>query len=198
MKNSISNKKNILRQEMIKRRNDLQESQIKDCSEKIINKLLSLKLYKESSIITVYIDFNNEVSTRSFIEETIKCGKKVVVPVILKEKGKKKLFLSQIKNINEDLVKGELGILTPKQNKLSLIDPSLVDLCIMSGLAYDITGNRLGFGAGYYDRLLKELNISTPTIALAYDFQVVDSVPVSDNDMKVKIIITEKQITKIN
>ena len=74
--------------------------------------------------------------------------------------------------------------------KLDLRDISLV---IIPGIAFDLKGHRIGFGLGYYDRLLKKTNC--PKVGLAYEFQIIENVPgIEPNDVPVDIIVTEKRI----
>ncbi len=77
-----------------------------------------------------------------------------------------------------------------------IIAPKNIDLAIIPGIGFDKDGNRLGFGRGYYDRLLKKLRC--PVVALAYDFQILHAIPRHEHDMSVHTIVTEKKIYHIS
>ena len=88
----------------------------------------------------------------------------------------------------DDLAEGEFGVLEPKYVKLV----EKVDLVIVPGVAFDIRGHRLGYGQGFYDRVLPTLNC--PKIALAYDEQVLVELPREDHDARMDMIVTDKRI----
>jgi len=82
----------------------------------------------------------------------------------------------------------------PSSNSPSL-EPKHLDIAIIPGVAFDIRGMRLGYGKGYYDRLIK--NLHCPKIALAYEFQIVDNIPEEEHDHLMNKIVTEKRIITI-
>jgi 5-formyltetrahydrofolate cyclo-ligase len=65
-------------------------------------------------------------------------------------------------------------------------------LVLVPGLAFDLTGNRLGFGKGYYDRVLPQLKKTTLTIGLGYSFQIVEKIPTESHDFPLKAVLSEK------
>ena len=105
--------------------------------------------------------------------------KRVAVPIYLSK-------VSSEINDWEELSEGSFGILEPRT--VSVID---VDLVVVPGMAFDINGNRLGHGRGFYDAILA--NFNKKAIALAYETQIIKRVPVFDHDVKVDKIITEKR-----
>ena len=90
-----------------------------------------------------------------------------------------------------DLEKGCMGILEPKDKCVEFINEKL-DFILMPGLAFDKLGGRIGYGGGYYDKFLKQLSYykEIPKVAIAYDFQVIDYIPMNDYDVRVDRIIT--------
>lgn len=193
IKKSIIEEKKLLRLEVLKTRRSLSKEFVNNSSKIVIEKLIELKEYKNSSFIASYVSFENEIVTRELINHSLNIGKKVLVPIIIN----KDIYLSQIESLT-DLQPRTLGILEPKEDKLNLIDPKLVDLYILTGLAFDRTGNRLGFGAGYNDKAIKKLSSSCKKIALTYDFNVFKSIPITPYDEKVDLIISEKENININ
>ncbi|MCY6356491.1 5-formyltetrahydrofolate cyclo-ligase [Clostridium sp. ZS2-4] len=152
----------------------------------IFNKLINSKEYIDSKHIFTYVSFNNEVDTQRFIQHALQDDKCVYVPkVISKQKGMKAI---QIKSVNE-LKKGMYGIWEPASFEFS-VDEQVIDLVVVPGIAFDIFGGRVGYGGGFYDRFLKKLNSNAVKLALAYDFQVMDKVPVEIHDVFIDRIIT--------
>ena len=120
------------------------------------------------------------------IRRALAAGKRVVLP---KVKGKE-LGLFEIKNFDRDISSGAWGIPEPRESAPAGL--AEVDVVIVPGAAFDEQGNRLGYGAGFYDKLLSEFK--KPTIALAFEEQIAPKVPADPHDVPVKKIVTEKRI----
>jgi len=178
--------KDSIRQELLKKREELRWNEVIEKSNEIISKLTSLNVFKKAEKIMSYISFDNEVYTHSFIKEYMK-KKKIAVPVI----DGNDIILSYIREW--DLKKGKYGILEPKN--VEYVEPAQIELAIIPGIAFDIHGNRIGYGKGYFDRLLTKMRAIK--IALAFDFQVLDELPAAEHDVKMDAIITEKRIFMI-
>lgn len=178
------NKKEI-REEIIAKRNLIKE---KDKLDEIIKKkLISTKAYKESKNIFIYLGFGSEINTIKYIEDFLRDGKKIIVPYT---NTKNKVMYGIEINTLEGLKKNRFGILEPTDISV-IFNKDDIDLIIVPGVAFDKEGNRIGYGGGYYDKFLNELKKDIPTIALAYDFQVFESIPTEVHDIKVDMVITE-------
>jgi len=178
------------RQEMLTLRNQLTQEEIIDKSDKIKSKLFDSAQFKAAKSIMFFVSFKNEVRTKAMIKGALDLGKRVIVPITnLKEN---KLELSELKDYDQELTKGTYGILEPKQEYRRPVNFSNADLVICPGLAFDKTGNRLGYGGGYYDRLLAQ-NLTINRVAICFDFQIVDQVLVSEYDIKMNKIISERR-----
>lgn len=188
MMKKIIEEKKILREKMLKKRRGLDRDFVTNSSKVIIDKLIKREEFKKATCISCYVNFEKEIETKDFINYSLSLGKTILVPIIID----KNIFLSKIESL-DDLEPRTLGILEPMEERINLTDPKLVDLYILTGLAFDKNLNRLGFGAGYNDKAIKMLKPNTPKIALSYDFQVLDSIPIMDYDEKVDLIIGEKK-----
>ena len=112
-----------------------------------------------------------------------------MAPVTIKDK--RKLIPFKITNIKDDITIGAYGIREPKQNpnnKLSIKD---IDIVIVPAVAYDKNCYRLGYGGGFYDRFIKKLKDDAITIGIAFDLQVLNSIPKENHDAQLNYIITE-------
>ena len=182
--------KRQLRKKLLEKRNALSEEEVIKKSKFIIRKLLHLKEFKEAKTALLYVSKENEADTTKLIKKLLKENKKtIIVPRV--KKGKNELELHKISSFN-DLATGHYSVLEPI--KSSLVSADKIELVIVPGIAFDKKGNRLGYGNGYYDVLLKKV-LST-TIALAYDFQVINHVPSDKLDVPLDIIITDKQVIR--
>ena len=94
----------------------------------------------------------------------------------------------------EPVTETSFGAMEPADGRV--LDPSEVDLVIVPGVAFDRSGNRLGFGAGYYDRFLPRTAEGTPAVAIAFALQVVPEVPTGAMDRRVDAIVTEAEVIR--
>lgn len=194
MKNEVLKKQ--LRSEAIKRRNSLSPLQVAEKSASIINRLLALDEYLNARRIMVYLDFRNEVRTGDLVARAMADAKSLSVPVT--DRAKVSLTPSLIINFPGDQQPGPWGILEPKPQALRPLDPAELDVVITPGVAFDLSGYRIGYGRGYYDRFLRRTGAGTIYIGLAYDFQVLPDIFPGPHDIPVHIIITEDRIIRIN
>lgn len=160
----------------------------------ITEKILGSYLYKKSNTIMTFISFSNEVNTHNLIKESISNKKRIIVPITFPKT--KEIRPSEISNFDE-LEIGFYNILTPKKEFIRLINPMEIELTIVPGLAFDRNGYRIGYGGGYYDRFLS-LYPDIIKIGIAFDLQIVDSLPREEFDIPVDFIVTEKEIIKCN
>jgi 5-formyltetrahydrofolate cyclo-ligase len=102
----------------------------------------------------------------------------------------KRLWLSEINDLDRDLAPGTFGIPEPIRAARRPVASRAVDLVFVPGLAFDRRGHRLGYGHGYFDRFLATLPDATPTVGLAYRFQLFDRLPTSAHDRAVSTVLT--------
>lgn len=143
--------------------------------------LLARDEWKKANTICLYISLPEEVDTRSLLSEK----KSFVVPRVWGSE----LRLHKIRSL-KDVEPGSFGILEPKKSSLS-VDKSDVDLFVVPGIAFDRKGYRLGWGKGYYDRLLA--GVKATKIGLAYNFQIIPRLPHKKYDIPMDIVITENE-----
>lgn len=184
-----SNKKNIRKSIIAKRDLKKEENSLKDS--KIFNNLISLNSYKRAKKVFIYIGFGSEINTKGLIEIMLKEGKEVFVPKVLEEE----MIALKITSLN-NLIESKFKILEPVGEK-SDIDGEEFDLIIMPGVAFDRSGNRIGYGKGYYDKYLKDVKSDIKKIALAYELQLIEEIETEEHDLKVDSIITENEIIDI-
>ena len=148
----------------------------------------------EKQLIMVYLNMQNEVETIRFIFERF--TNDPVVPYCVA--GEIELF--RLKSFTEIELRS-FGIMEPRlehrTDPTRLVDSKELGLVLVPGLAFDLQGNRLGRGAGYYDKFFGRLPLEVPRIAIAFDCQIVDRVPTEPHDLPVNVIITETGIRRI-
>ncbi|MDD5086538.1 MAG: 5-formyltetrahydrofolate cyclo-ligase, partial [Candidatus Nanoarchaeia archaeon] len=176
--------KELLRTEIKDKRNKIDSNFVRINSIKIEEMLIDMDLFKKSSKIGVYLPKNNEVNTEKIIDSAIKSGKKVFLPCIEKNDMKFRRF-----NGKETLEEGAFQIYQPMKY-CEEINPFELDMVVVPCVVVDKNGNRIGRGKGFYDKFLEKYN--TPSVCLAYDFQMVDKINADSHDQKIDFIITEK------
>ena len=154
----------------------------------IKDKLFNKEEFKKAKVVMFYVSLKDEVNTLSMIDEAVQAGKRVCVPVILKED--KRLIAGEIKDRKADLEKQHFGIYQPKAGHVQEVPLKDIDLVVVPGIAFDKNNVRLGRGHGYYDRFLCALPDKTRTIGLAFDFQVIENLPKDPHDIPVWKTIT--------
>lgn len=185
--------KKILRKEILYKRDNIENKGKINKDRIIANKLYESEYYKEVSKIFIYVSFGAEINTKIIINKALNDGKKIYIP---RSDYKTKLMEAvQIKSLNE-LIEDSYGILSPNLEN-EPIDPNELDLIIIPGVAFDKNGGRIGYGAGFYDRYLKRITKDNhkriPKVALAYDLQIVEKVPMYKEDMPIDYILSEKE-----
>jgi 5-formyltetrahydrofolate cyclo-ligase len=194
----LEEKKRKIRQEFLKKRNNLSRDEIKSKSEKIEKELFSLPEFQRAKTVMFYVSFRSEVETEKMTRNALKLKKKIVIPVVYGEK----IVVSEIKNLKKELTKGSFGIKEPKKEFRRRVNQKEIDLVVVPGVVFDKRGGRLGYGRGYYDRFLRSKSIRSrmsrsrqcALIGLAFDLQIARKIPLVKGDMKVDKIVTESGI----
>ena len=161
----------------------------------IREKLSGLGIFRDARTVLFYASFRDEADTIGLIEESIAAGKQALLPKV--EGPELKLY--RVKGVF-GLPKGFMGIPEPTGDEAETrADINEADLVIVPGVAFDPSGGRLGYGKGYYDKLLarreKKKNKKIPLVALAYEAQIYEGgLPVEEHDVRMDFIITEKKI----
>jgi 5-formyltetrahydrofolate cyclo-ligase len=182
--------KNTLREKLKLQRERLSKREVREQSKLIFENLLLLPEFFRADIVHTYISAkNNEVDTHEMIRLLFKKKKRVVVPIADKET--KQLRHSEIFSLSE-LIVGSFGIPEPRMYRPIAVGD--LQVVIVPALAVDRNGNRIGFGAGFYDRFLHDVQL--PTIVPVYNFQVVNAVPHESTDIPVSFIVTETEIIR--
>ena len=186
--------KKKVREEIIKKRNKFSLEIKKEYDELIFKQLINSDIYNKSKKIFTYVSFGSEVDTKGFIEYALSDNKEIYVPK--SDKVNKEMIaikINSLSNMNVD----NWGILEPKDVDKNKIGKEF-DLIIMPGVAFDRYGNRIGYGGGYYDKYISQIEDLSNRISLAYDFQVVKSIESETHDIKVNGIITNNEFIIIN
>ena len=188
-----------LRKQILAKRNLLRRNEIEEKSRIITETVLNSEEYRAADAVFVFMSFGSEVNTRELLERIWRDGKIAAVPKIEETAEGKTMRFYRIEYLAQ-LVPGTMGILEPMTGCMTGCRPAddLENaLILMPGVAFDREGNRLGYGAGFYDRYLAK-HTGHPLIAITFSCQITDAVPTEETDKKIPMIITEEEIIRVH
>lgn len=196
--------KEEIRRQMKVKRDSLSPEKQEKLNKKILDRLFQTEAYKKCEMIFSYMSFRSEVDTKEIIRLALLDGKKVYLPRVKKDT----MDFYEIFHMN-DLIISSYGIPEPQETQNLCYKTSATEqledntkfqkLMLLPGLAFDLSGCRIGYGAGYYDRYLAANRASFfYKMALAYDIQVVDPIPSDKFDIKADAILTPTRLIDCN
>ena len=156
-------------------------------------RFLGSKYFSESKVIGLYYPILNEVQTFQIMSQAVLNLKTVCLPTIVDE---------QISFFKYDPTKslkiGKYGIMEPETSSENM--NHLLDIVITPGVVFDVTGNRIGYGKGYYDKFFNSIGFQNMTlVGLGYDFQfILEKIICNDQDVKMNTLISEKRMINLN
>jgi 5-formyltetrahydrofolate cyclo-ligase len=193
MLEDIRTRKKKLRKKILALRDALPLEERRKKSASIHLHLFSLPEFVTAQSVALFVSFKSEVLTESMIREALALSKVVAVPIT--DRTNRRLLFSRILDYTGDLVPGTWGIMEPQHDRVRPVALEEIDLVITPGAVFDQRGQRVGYGGGFYDGLLKSFH--KPAAALAFAVQMVEEVPTeSGHDEPVDIIITEEGIVR--
>ncbi|MCR5656182.1 MAG: 5-formyltetrahydrofolate cyclo-ligase [Butyrivibrio sp.] len=192
--------KTLYRNSMINKRKTLPSHEKEKLDIRISDKVFSLDAYKKARNILIFCGTNEEINTDIIIKDALSQGKNVYCPRITDKKNHNMVF-ARIKDLSE-LTVGAYRIREPiSTGKDDIYKADKDTLMILPGLIFDNKGNRIGYGAGYYDRYLESLGDKSMVKAgICYHFQFADDMLdeyMNDNDENVQLVVTDKEIVKV-
>lgn len=179
---------------MLSFRENLSEETVISLSKAIVEKVNNLREFKEAKTVFCYISNGKEVCTKDIIKKSIYMNKKVIAPRV--DVHKDKIVLHEIKSPEKDLSAGFKRILEPKSYLPILDNLNRINFAIIPGIAFDRKGSRIGFGKGFFDKLLSKKNLHPILCGIAFDFQIRDYIPYFSHDICMDIIVSEKRIIR--
>lgn len=184
--NCLWSMKQALRTQMSQERKALSPVLYAKKSASIREKIESLEEFQAAKNVLIYVSKTDEVDTHALIKDCLEQGQTVYVP---KVKGEE-LVICPINDWHQ-LEPGNFGVLEPCEI-LDPLHPKHIDFVLVPGLAFSTDGHRLGYGGGFYDRLLKETN--GHKVGLAFHEQIVENLPTESHDVALDLIVTDQTI----
>jgi 5-formyltetrahydrofolate cyclo-ligase len=161
---------------------------------RICRRVAELDSFRNASTVMMYMPLPSEVDITPLAIRCFQMGATICVPKVDWER--RDMSAVEVARFDDkEMELDEHGIRVPRDGRLVL--PSMIDLIIIPGLAFDTQGNRLGRGRGYYDRFLAKVPKSVTKIGVCFDEQIVDEVPSGPGDVRVDVVISDRRSTRV-
>lgn len=179
--------KETVRRELKERAQDFSADYLAKTSRSVCERILQSEIFSRAQIIFGYLAFAGEISVDTVLREALRLGKRVAVPWIVSRTEMQAVQLTSM----QDLPLDRYGIRTAPE-PVNLLDPGILDLILVPGAGFTLTGCRMGRGAGYYDRFLPRT--TGLTLGITCDLFVRDFLPCGPWDCKVSALVTESRL----
>lgn len=180
--------KRIWRAQILARVRAMEPAARRAASRRLGASVRRLAAYRQARWIGCYLAVELEVDTWPMVRQALADGKRVAAPVPLP--ASRTLRLAELTSATRGLVRGPYGIPQPDPRRARRVDPQVLDLLLVPGVAFDRQGHRLGRGGGYFDRFLATLPATVPRIGLAFRCQRVQRLPRARHDQPVTTVLT--------
>jgi len=189
---NIQAMKQSLRQSIIAARSGIALPERQHLNTLIVDRLFKLEAYQSAVTVLGYMNFGAEFAAEIFVRQALQDGKQVLLPKVNRET--RQLDLYRVTDLALDVAPGRWNIREPVSERCEKVtDLVPVVFVLLPGVAFGLDGARLGYGGGFYDKLLARLSHQPSLVAAAYALQVVNNIPQEDTDRKVEWLITEQK-----
>lgn len=192
-----------LRQSIIAARQKMTAAERAEFSRAISARILQLDAYRDATSVLAYMSFGGEFDTRPWVEQAMRDRKQVLLPRV--NKDTKQLDLYRITDLQRDVAPGTWNIPEPLEERCTRVDaPERPDFILLPGVAFTRDGSRLGYGGGFYDKLLARIKplrgtdgvpaVKPVLAAAAFSLQLLKDIPMEPTDRKVEWLLTENEV----
>ncbi len=188
---TLRDDKRALRERLVAQRDALGVEVRAAASQAIAMHIASLAGYDNARVVLLTLPFRSEWDALLLARHALAAGKTVVAPRV--DPSARMLRLFRILDLDRDIEPGYRGIPEPRAT-CDAVPLHAIDWILTPGVGFDASGRRLGYGGGYYDRLLPLLPGTAPRVAGAFEIQVVERVPAAPHDIGVDCVVTERRV----
>lgn len=182
--------KRALRQRIIALREALAPEARRSFSERICAAILELEAYRRARTVAAYMSIGSELQTGALNRDILSGGRRLALPRVNRETGELEIY--QVTDPASELKPGVWGIAEPDPARCRrILDLGELDLILVPGAAFGPEGERLGYGKGYYDRLLRRAGSGIARVAGAFSVQVTEGIPMGPADERIDLVLTE-------
>ena len=154
------------------------------------DRLTETDVYRAAEVIMVFLSLPTEVDTTPLVLQSWRDRKRVLAPKVSWEQ--RRMLPIEVRSLSDGLEETRLGLREPAQGVPFPLDQ--IDVVIVPGLGFDVSGNRIGRGRGFYDRFLAQSEWHGVSCGLALEVQVVEHVPTGEQDMRIDMLVTDAAV----
>jgi 5-formyltetrahydrofolate cyclo-ligase len=154
------------------------------------SQLIASPVYRRSDVMMVFLSLPREVDTTPLVLHAWRDGKRVLAPKVNWEQ--RRMLPIEIVSLTDNISEGQMGLREPAEGTPFSVEQ--IDLVVVPGLGFDLEGNRIGRGRGFYDRFLTHEGWNGTSCGLALEVQVVERVPMSEHDATVDMLVTDAAV----
>jgi len=189
---SMQAMKQVIRQRIIAARQQMAEQERARLSRDIAARIAGLEAYRTAGTVLAYLNFGAEFAVEGLVRQALQEGKNVLLPKV--NRATNELDVYRVADLQRDLAPGLWDIREPLAERCAKVDAlEAVDFILLPGVAFGRDGARLGYGGGFYDKLLARLTHKPALVAGAYAMQIVEGMPQEATDRKVEWLVTENE-----
>ena len=181
--------KSEIRKQVLARRDALPAAERRALSERITRRLLALDAYRGARCVMAYASFGGEFDSGGFIADVLAHGKMLVLPRV--ERGDRTLHLYAVADPTRQLAPGVWSIPQPRTDLCPPVSASQLEFVLVPGVAFTRRCERLGYGGGFYDGFIRSFARRPPLVSAAFALQVLPTLPMSDTDQRVDLVVVE-------
>lgn len=191
---TLRDAKRAMRDRVLRERDALPLAVREQAGRAIVATLVARADFRAATTVLLSLAFRSEYDTRPLFEAALASGKIVGAPRV--NADSRMLEAYAVTDLTRDVAPGFRGIPEPLPH-CAAVALDTIDWVLVPGVAFDIRGYRIGYGGGYYDRLLPLLRDDARCVAGAFELQLVEQVPSAPHDLAVDAIITERRTVEV-
>jgi 5-formyltetrahydrofolate cyclo-ligase len=194
VRTTLRDAKQALRTRMLALRDALPAAAQEAGSAAIAARIEALPAFAAAHAVLLTLPFGSEWDTRALARRVASSHRRLIVPRV--DRTARMLALHAVGDLDRDVAPGYRGIPEPVPS-CARVAPTAIDFVLVPGVAFDERGGRLGYGGGFYDRLLPLMRPEVAVVAGAFDEQVVDAVPTAGHDRRVPLVVTPTRVIAV-
>jgi 5-formyltetrahydrofolate cyclo-ligase len=166
-------------------------------SRAVVGAICDLTEYRRAQTVLGYLNFGSELVAELWVQKALADGKRVLLPRV--NRASKHLDIYKVQDLHQDVAPGAWGIREPVVDRCIKEEAlGTVDFILLPGVAFTREGVRLGYGGGFYDKLLAQMPHQPTLVAGAFALQVVQEIPRENTDRNVGWLVTEDETIRCN
>jgi len=187
---ALSARKTELRKQVLAARDALAPAVRADASARALARVAALDALHSARCVMAYLSFGSELDTAGLVRDLLARGVRLALPRINAATGEIDPWV--VTDPARDTVAGKWGLREPDPARCTLVDLADIDFVLLPGVAFTVNGKRLGYGRGYYDRLIARFPARPVLVAAAFELQLVPDLPTGPADQRTDLVVTEK------